>query len=248
MGVRRFGANIAHFLTADFFYGSLANLALSFDPLTQNRYDLAGGNPISFREWDGHRVIVDDGGGAITNPTAPTPLTPADRCGGLCQDGLGATSQDQQCVSVLGVQIGDCAASGAKQSPGSPLLIIGQDKTSGDIEWFAKVTGAHPKGGWGTMECHVLYAGESGVEEMADCGFPYFGAAGTISRSGTEKCQVGLWTIEGTTYRAGQSNSDSARTEVQRCPEPKKREIPTIDALQLPIKLPIRLPFPLPIL
>jgi len=25
------------------------------DPLTQNRYALAGGNPISYVEWDGHR-------------------------------------------------------------------------------------------------------------------------------------------------------------------------------------------------
>jgi hypothetical protein len=29
---------------------SLANLSLSADPLTGNRYDLAGGNPISYME------------------------------------------------------------------------------------------------------------------------------------------------------------------------------------------------------
>jgi hypothetical protein len=54
MGVRRFGPGAGQFLTPDFFYGSLADLTLSTDPLTQNRYDLAGGNPISFGEWDGH--------------------------------------------------------------------------------------------------------------------------------------------------------------------------------------------------
>jgi RHS repeat-associated protein len=70
MGVRRFGPSTAHFLTPDFFYGSLANLSLSTDPLTDNRYDLAGGNPISFAEWDGHMALQDGYGAAATYPTA----------------------------------------------------------------------------------------------------------------------------------------------------------------------------------
>jgi RHS repeat-associated protein len=69
-GVRRFGPDIAHFLTPDFFYDSLSNLSLSTDPLTDNRYDLAGGNPVSFEEWDGHMALADGGGGASTTPTA----------------------------------------------------------------------------------------------------------------------------------------------------------------------------------
>jgi RHS repeat-associated protein len=72
MGVRRFGPDIAHFLTPDFYYGSLSDLSLSIDPLTDNRYDLAGGNPLSFKEWDGHQLIADGGGGAATTPTANT--------------------------------------------------------------------------------------------------------------------------------------------------------------------------------
>jgi hypothetical protein len=40
MGVRRFGPDTSHFLTPDFFYGSLSDLSLSTDPLTGNRYDL----------------------------------------------------------------------------------------------------------------------------------------------------------------------------------------------------------------
>ncbi len=66
------------------FYGSLANLSLSIDPLTQNRCDLAGGNPISFIEWDGHLPFTSGSGGPAIIPTTPS-LTPVDRCGG-CQD------------------------------------------------------------------------------------------------------------------------------------------------------------------
>jgi RHS repeat-associated protein len=69
MGARRFGPDTSHFLTPDFFFGSLANLSLSTDPVTGNRYDLAGGNPISFKEWDGHMLVGDGGGGAAPSPS-----------------------------------------------------------------------------------------------------------------------------------------------------------------------------------
>ena len=55
MGARRFGPDIAHFLQQDFYADALSDIGLSNDPLTQNRYDLAGGNPVSFVEVDGHR-------------------------------------------------------------------------------------------------------------------------------------------------------------------------------------------------
>ena len=68
MGARRFGPDTSRFLTPDLFFGALSNLSLSVDPITQNRYGLAGGNPISFSEWDGHWVYFDGGGGASTTP------------------------------------------------------------------------------------------------------------------------------------------------------------------------------------
>jgi RHS repeat-associated protein len=83
MGARRFGPDTSRFLTPDLFYGALSNLSLSVDPITQNRYGLAGGNPISFKEWDGHVALADGGGGAATTP-APN-LGPGDKCGG-CED------------------------------------------------------------------------------------------------------------------------------------------------------------------
>jgi hypothetical protein len=47
LGARRFGPDIGGFLQQDMFEGALADLGLASDPLTQNRYALAGGNPIN---------------------------------------------------------------------------------------------------------------------------------------------------------------------------------------------------------
>jgi RHS repeat-associated protein len=68
MGARRFGPDTARFLQQDLLFGALADLNLSIDPLTQNRYALAGGNPVSFIEWDGHISIPDLGGGGAPSP------------------------------------------------------------------------------------------------------------------------------------------------------------------------------------
>ena len=68
MGARRFGPDVGRFLQADVFAGSLSDLGLSIDPLTQNRYSFAGGNPVSFVEFDGHMVMADGGGGATSDP------------------------------------------------------------------------------------------------------------------------------------------------------------------------------------
>lgn len=68
MGARRFGPDTARFLQQDLFHGALSDLSLSLDPLTQNRYSLAGGNPVSFIEWDGHMPVADGGGGGYPSP------------------------------------------------------------------------------------------------------------------------------------------------------------------------------------
>ena len=78
MGARRFGPDFGRFLQQDMFAGALANLGLALDPLTQNRYALAGGNPISFIETDGHMMTADGGGGGSTYATPPPPPPPSD--------------------------------------------------------------------------------------------------------------------------------------------------------------------------
>ena len=77
MGARRYGPDINSFLQQDQFHGALANLGLALDPLTQNRYALAGGNPISYIETDGHIALIDGGGGGSYTPT-PTNSTSTD--------------------------------------------------------------------------------------------------------------------------------------------------------------------------
>jgi RHS repeat-associated protein len=61
MGARRFGPSIHSFIQQDVFYSAMSNLGLGTDPLTQNRYSLAGGNPVSFVEADGHGPIDENG-------------------------------------------------------------------------------------------------------------------------------------------------------------------------------------------
>jgi RHS repeat-associated protein len=59
MGARRYSADVGRFLQFDLYASALANFGLSTDPLTQNRYALAGANPINFVEVDGHVVLYD---------------------------------------------------------------------------------------------------------------------------------------------------------------------------------------------
>jgi RHS repeat-associated protein len=69
MGTRRFDPTAQRFLQMDQYQGALADLTLSADPLTQNRYNLAGGNPLSAVEYDGHKLALDGGGGGATSAT-----------------------------------------------------------------------------------------------------------------------------------------------------------------------------------
>ncbi len=65
-GARRYGPDTTRFIQQDLYYSALGDLSLSLDPLTQNRYSLAGGNPVSFVEVDGHHVVGDGGGCSTT--------------------------------------------------------------------------------------------------------------------------------------------------------------------------------------
>ncbi len=75
MGARRYGPDLGAFLQQDQYNGALADLGLALDPLTQNRYALAGGNPISYVEWDGHAPTQDNPVSA--NPTLNVQLNSA---------------------------------------------------------------------------------------------------------------------------------------------------------------------------
>ncbi|MEU6349497.1 polymorphic toxin-type HINT domain-containing protein [Streptomyces sp. NPDC047072] len=54
MGFRTYDPGLNRFLTRDMYGGALADMGLTTDPFTGNRYAFAGGNPVSFIEIDGH--------------------------------------------------------------------------------------------------------------------------------------------------------------------------------------------------
>lgn len=54
MGFRTYDPGLNRFLTRDMYGGALADMGLTTDPFTGNRYAFAGGNPVSFVEIDGH--------------------------------------------------------------------------------------------------------------------------------------------------------------------------------------------------
>jgi RHS repeat-associated protein len=66
MGARRYSPSTGRFLQLDMFAGALANFGLASSPLTVNRYALAGANPVSFIELDGHRPLYIDEWGMTT--------------------------------------------------------------------------------------------------------------------------------------------------------------------------------------
>ena len=78
MGARRYTPTTGRFLQADYYNGALANLGLSLNPLSNNRYALAGGNPVNYVEIDGHYVIaLDPETGEnvpLVNPSTGTPF------------------------------------------------------------------------------------------------------------------------------------------------------------------------------
>src|SRR5262249_4335658 len=59
MGFRDYDPGLNRFLTRDTYNGALADMHLSTDPWTCNRYTFAGGNPVSGVELDGHDVRHD---------------------------------------------------------------------------------------------------------------------------------------------------------------------------------------------
>jgi hypothetical protein len=57
MLAREYKPDFAHFLSQDRFESAIADDLLQADPLTQNRYAFAGGNPVNNVEFDGHSPL-----------------------------------------------------------------------------------------------------------------------------------------------------------------------------------------------
>jgi hypothetical protein len=90
VGARQVGPNIGQFLEADQFDDALADLGLASDPLTGNRYALAGGNPITYpvleaRVQDsrcGHFACSSEQPVTGKSPATPVHELPATAAGG----------------------------------------------------------------------------------------------------------------------------------------------------------------------
>lgn len=65
MGFRDYDPGLNRFTTMDLYNGALADLNLTTDPFTQNRYAFGGGNPLSRVEIDGHGWLSDLGHAAL---------------------------------------------------------------------------------------------------------------------------------------------------------------------------------------
>ena len=66
MGFRNYAPGLNQVLTSDMYNGALADMQLSTDPFTGNRYTFAAGNPVTNIEQDGHSF--PGGGGAAGCP------------------------------------------------------------------------------------------------------------------------------------------------------------------------------------
>ena len=76
MGARRYEPDDGRFVQQDFMRDAGQDFELSTDPANENRYAFAGGNPITFVETDGHRVIADGGGTTRRKDCAVPPYNP----------------------------------------------------------------------------------------------------------------------------------------------------------------------------
>lgn len=60
-GFRNYAPGINRFLSRDMYNGALADAQLGTDPWNTNRYTFTGGNPLTYADLDGHKIVWGDG-------------------------------------------------------------------------------------------------------------------------------------------------------------------------------------------
>jgi RHS repeat-associated protein len=109
MGFRNYAPGLNQFLSRDMYNGALADMGLSTDPFTGNRYTFGAGNPISNIELDGHM-----------------PCIPGGPCGSLQALSQWSKSQAQQQQQVDGVPWARYNAEHDAAVGGAVTLIVNQ--------------------------------------------------------------------------------------------------------------------------
>lgn len=124
MGARRFSPTAQSYIQEDRFEGALDDLDLATDPLTQNRYSLAGGNPLSFVEVDGHWPgFVEDAVGAASGAVDDT-VDAAGDVGEAAGDVARDTFEASADVTEGALEVAEDAAEGAYEAG---KFVVGDD-------------------------------------------------------------------------------------------------------------------------
>jgi RHS repeat-associated protein len=82
MGFRNYDPGLNQFLSRDMYNGALADMNLSTDPFTANRYTFGAGNPVTNIELDGHMLVAPSGGGGCPPTQQGCPGSTASATGG----------------------------------------------------------------------------------------------------------------------------------------------------------------------
>ena len=89
MHARQYQPDLGRFLSRDTYASAAGDQALSADPLTQNRYAFAGGNPVNLIEFDGHCPARPHCGGKTYKPTPGGTSTAPGKYPGSSKGGSG---------------------------------------------------------------------------------------------------------------------------------------------------------------
>jgi RHS repeat-associated protein len=142
MGFRNYDPGLNTFTSRDMYDGALADMNLSTDPLTGNRYAFGGGNPTSNIELDGHLFdgksllsTVEKGVETAVKDTGSAIESGADEVGSFLGDAGGDIAEPFIAISVFLNKIGwnsPTASSGTYSKPGaepdySKGLLVTQD-------------------------------------------------------------------------------------------------------------------------
>ncbi|MFL6057142.1 MAG: polymorphic toxin-type HINT domain-containing protein, partial [Actinoallomurus sp.] len=175
MGFRDYDPGLNRFLTRDMYNGALADMNLTTDPFTGNRYAFGGGNPISNVEIDGHF-----GWGSITGAISKAADWVDDHKAEIAGAVVG-TVVGLGCEAALGVETFGTATVGCAALGGAVGNMVTYGMQTPTDQWslggFAKsgVEGA----AWGAAGAFAGYGASKLLSAAGSKIAPWLGRAGS---------------------------------------------------------------------
>jgi hypothetical protein len=124
----------SQFTAADAFESALGDQELRADPLTQNLYAFAGGNPTNNLEWDGHGPNCATGPCPFTTASGPTDVPAVNKYNGA----PGVGENDQTLANQTGPSSGysggciaACSSSSKSSGPSFPASVLHLGESAG---------------------------------------------------------------------------------------------------------------------